>query len=187
MGKDFFIRLLEFGERYPEGFNYSEIINDSGLGLSKWETCLVEKYLEHAWKNEQTFGRGGGFPSFETPFLSVVRKGDQNNDESKFIIGVEAKFKYIDYLELREARLASKQANKNALTAIIIAIFTLLLSIYFSNAQIKNIPKLDENQFQAIMSLKFDPDLINSNLNIIIKKQEEVLELFKSINIEADK
>ncbi len=131
MKKDIFIKLLEYGNGHPEGFNYSKILNDKKLNLNDWEKEITRKYLENAFRNL------GCDIVLETLFLVIKVSGsDYTNDNFKYIINRDSRFKYIDYLELEEAQLASKQASKNALAAIKIAIIALIISIFFSILQI---------------------------------------------------
>ena len=113
--KDLYIRLLEYGNKNSSGFKFDEIIDSKTLKLKEWERVIIEKYLNYAYTNCQMAGKLNQ-TSIETPFL-VIQPGD-NSKTSKYVINFDYRGKYIDYLELKEARENSKQANKNANFAI---------------------------------------------------------------------
>jgi len=184
MKKDFFIRLLEYGERHPKGFNLKQVTSDKRLKLNDWEKRLVEKYIENSCKNETMYG-AGGFPNLETPFLAVQRLGKYHEDNNKFIISLDSRFKYIDYLELKEARQSAQKANKNAIIAISIAIVTLLISIIFSIIQIVKPVELDKIQFKEVKNLKFEPSSTNTKLDNLIKKQEDIIKTIENLEIDV--
>ena len=45
--EDIYIRLLKYGNRYPQGFNFNQIINDKKLNLNHWEKEIVKKGEEY--------------------------------------------------------------------------------------------------------------------------------------------
>jgi len=149
MKENIYIRVIKFGIEHPEGFNYDSIINDKRLKLNDWERNIVDKYLDKACKNEQRYA--SGFPNFETPFLAVRKIGEYKDDRTKFIINLDSQFKYIDYLELKEARETATKAHRIAMSAIIIS----LISIIVMSFIIQTV-KIDQRQYNEIKNLIMD-------------------------------
>ena len=42
--KDLYIKLLEYGNKNPNGFDFNEILNSKTLKLKEWEKTIIEKY-----------------------------------------------------------------------------------------------------------------------------------------------
>ncbi len=153
---DFYIRLLKFCEKYKDGFTYDTIMKNDDFMLTKWEEDLVKMYLDNANSNKEK-QRVGKYSNYDTPFYCIKSDPYFYSEKTKYIISYDSKFKYLDYLELKEAREFSKKANKHAIKAIIIAkytlyitIVTLSLSIFFSFWQIVKPVRIDNIQFQEM-------------------------------------
>jgi len=149
MKENIYIRVIKFGIEHPEGFNYKKIINDKQLKLNDWEEKIVDEYLNKACKNEQRYA--SGFPNFETPFLVVEKIGEYKDDRTKFIINLDSQFKYIDYLELKEARETAIKAHRIAMSAIIISVISITAMLF-----IVQTVKIDQQQYNEIKSLITD-------------------------------
>jgi len=144
MKENIYIRVIKFGIEHPEGFNYEKIINDKQLELNDWEKNIVDKYLDRAFKNEQSLTINSNYPNLETLFLVVEKTTDYKDDKTKFIINLDSQFKYIDYLELKEARETASRAHKIAMGAIIISVISIII--------IQTV-KIDQQQYNEIKSL----------------------------------
>ncbi len=149
MKENIYIRVIKFGIEHPEGFNYDKIIKDKQLKLNDWEENIVDKYLNKACKNEQKYV--SGFPNFETLFLAVEIIGEYKDDRTKFIINLDSQFKYIDYLELKEARETAVKAQKFALGAILISIASIIAMLFIIQTV-----KIDQQQYNEIKNLIMD-------------------------------
>ena len=73
MKENIYIRIIKFGIEHPKGFNYDEIINNKQLKLNNWEINIVDRYLERAFKNEQSLTINSNYPNLETLFLAVKK------------------------------------------------------------------------------------------------------------------
>lgn len=145
MRNNFYTKLLEYGIKNEKGFNFDYIIADKKLSLTEEEKKIVEKYIKDAFNNSH-LNFAGGASYQETPFLCIHEGNGHLGYNSKYTLTFDANFKYIDYLELREARSAAKKAFFTAIIAIILAFVTLIIS--FNNSV-----KLDESQFDQIIKL----------------------------------
>lgn len=118
------------------GFNTSsftptELRNDL-KNLQKRETLedIEERFLERNFsiadvKLAVKMGLDKGIVTDESMFLNL--RFHRNNEEV-YCLTTEAKFKYIDFLELEQARENSQQARKYAKISIGIAIGALVIS-----------------------------------------------------------
>ena len=150
MKENIYIRIIKFGIEHPEGFNYEEIINDKQLKLNDWEKNIVNQYLNSAYENGQGTPRGH-IIGLETLFLAVERIGGYKEDGTKFIINLDSQFKYIDYLELKEARETASKAHKIAMGAIIISILSIIAMLFITQTV-----KIDQQQYNEIKNLVMD-------------------------------
>ena len=151
MKENIYIRVIKFGIEHPEGFNYDGIINDKQLKLNDWEKNIVDKYLERAFKNEQSLTINSNYPNLETLFLAVKKTTEHKDDSSKFIINLDSQFKYIDYLELKEARETAVKAQRFALGAILISVVSIIAMLFIIQTV-----KIDQQQYNEIKNLIMD-------------------------------
>lgn len=129
MEKSIYLRIIEYGLKFPNGFKYQEFIE--GLSLESWETKIVNKYIDDAYQNAYNLRVGTQVGQVETPFV-LIENGNSNHfmdPNKKYLISFDAHFKYIDYQELKFARETAKEARKYSMIAIGISIFALLASI----------------------------------------------------------
>lgn len=143
MKKDIYIKLLEFADKHPEGFNFKMINEDSGLNLNDWESAILTKNLRTAYMNETNELNA---PERETLFKCINYGGGWSGEVSLYIANINSRFNYIDYQEL-------KYAMRNSRTAIWIAIITMLVSIGCSIWQIYSPVKIIDNQFNEMKRL----------------------------------
>ncbi|MFA5126964.1 MAG: hypothetical protein WC465_03130 [Patescibacteria group bacterium] len=144
-----YIKLLEYGHKNAEGFTYDEITQWANKNLNDYEQKIVEKYIQNAHENYQRSQAG----NIETVFAIINFAGsDYKNKNHKYSLSLDANFKYIDFLELEEARKSSGQANNKALIAIYIAVGTLIISTLLTIWQINSPIKIHSEQFNKILN-----------------------------------
>jgi len=152
--RNVYIRTIELGLKYPNGFSYGEIINNSELGLREWEKDVIVEYLKNAYENF-TFGDiPQGNADRETLFLMIKEakgggKGDFTDDSHRYTINLDAYFKFIDYEEIRLARKAARDAKILSWMAIIIAI----LIPFFAARYINQTVNIDHSQFEELKTM----------------------------------
>lgn len=132
--KDFYIKVLQYGEKHQsDGFTISEIQRD--LGLNQRELDLVQAEIAGS-SGSSIFRRLGTQPQTNATLYTLT---------------FEDKFKLLEYVELKEARKAS-------LNAIIIAIIAIAISIFVGFYQIFTPAKVtiveDLTQQESILPLK---------------------------------
>ncbi|MCK5475689.1 MAG: hypothetical protein KAI71_03860 [Candidatus Pacebacteria bacterium] len=151
MKENIYIRVIKFGIEHPEGFNYDSIINDKQLKLNNWEKNIVNRYLNRAYENEQPLTINSNYPNLETLFLAVETTTGYQDDKTKFIINLDSQFKYIDYLELKEARKTAAEAYRTAMGAIILSVISIIVMIFITQTI-----KMDQSQYKEIKNLIVD-------------------------------
>jgi len=153
MQKDFYIRILEFGDNNPEGFSYSQLIKECNIGSKEIE--IVDKYFFHAYHNPRKGAKGD--PPLETPFFLLFApanlEGKYKDEKIKYILTIEAKFKYIDYLELTEAMKNAKTATQIAIASILITLVVSIFTIFFNKVEVKNPIKIENNSVESLNSI----------------------------------
>lgn len=144
--KNLMIRVLEWATK-REQFTFQELC--AALDLSEVEQHQLKLLIHH---------KSLLFHSHST-FYSSVDKPDSN---IKIFAGAEDHFRYLEYVELKETRKSSKDANTKAMVAIGIAVVSTLTSIVMSIAAMKsdiNVPDkmydiLDESHISILSELK---------------------------------
>ncbi len=139
---NFYIQVLEFGEKYPEWFTYNELKEYLQIRDNDYKDKIIKSYLFNALTsgavNESIWvWNGHGYitdtvvtPVMDSMFFVIEKSTDVTNLENhKFILKYDAYFNYIDYRELKEALKSSKDAKIIAIISIIIAIITWLFQI----------------------------------------------------------
>lgn len=122
-----YIKVIKFASKYPQGFNYSDIVESKELNLELWEKNIVGRYFEDALRRNNASNNTIG----ETIFSFVHgQQGVYQSKENKFILTFEAEFAFIDYKELRFARKNSREARWLAIAAIIISIGIGLFQVF---------------------------------------------------------
>ncbi|MCK5490505.1 MAG: hypothetical protein KAI67_01555 [Candidatus Pacebacteria bacterium] len=87
----------------------------------------------------------------ETLFLAVKKTTEHKDDKTKFIINLDSQFKYIDYLELKEARETAVKAQRFALGAILISVVSIIAMLFIIQTV-----KIDQQQYNEIKNLIMD-------------------------------
>lgn len=152
--KDVYIKILEFGINRTGGFTYDEIINAKELKkLEEWEKKIIDKYLLCAFRNKQHIDQMKS-ADYETMFFIIEGGGGNYNDiATKYTLSLDSRFKYIDYIELKEAREMSRQANKNANRALWFAVVTIVVSIFLTLWQIYSPIEIKGTQIDSIINV----------------------------------
>ncbi len=146
--ENFYIRVIEYGIKHPDGFTYNEIIDNKDLDLKDWEKESIKKYFNNAFINsyrDESKSRSG---DAETLFL-IISKGGSSCD-SRYVINFDCYFKYIDYQELKLAQKNAATAKKLAIYAIGIAIasmiITVLIPIFITQTVKIDMEQIDQNK-----------------------------------------
>ena len=148
--RNVYIRTIEFGLKYPNGFSYGEIINNSELELREWEKDVIDEYLKNAYENFAFGSLAEGNADRETLFLMIRKgKGDLKDGSHRYTINLDAYFKFIDYEEIRLARKAARDAKILSWMAIIIAI----LIPFFAARYINQTVNIDHSQFEELKTM----------------------------------
>ncbi|MBB1292208.1 hypothetical protein [Pseudoalteromonas sp. SR41-4] len=142
--KNLMIRVLEWATK-QEQFTFQELC--AALDLSEVERHQLKLLIHH---KSLLFHNHGTF------YSSV------DNADIKIFASAEDHFRYLEYVELKEARKSSKDANTKALVAISIAVVSTLTSIVMSIAAMKsdiNVPDkmydiLDKSHTSILRELK---------------------------------
>ena len=153
MDKSIFLRVIEHGLKFPNGFKYNQFIG--GLQLNGWEKKVADEYFKAANLNSRSLNQTITASNIETPFLLVEMgpSGFYGDVNHTYIISYDANFKYIDYQELKFARETAKEAKKFSKLAIGISILaflaSILMPIYIAKYFTQTI-KLDSSQLELI-------------------------------------
>ena len=154
--KDIYIKILEFGIKHIEGFNYDKIIKAKELkNLKKSEIEIIDRYFLNAFRNKHKNSMNNPTDP-ETMFVLIEGGGSNHKDKmAKYTLNLDSRFKYIDYIELKEARDMAKKADKNskiALWAVVITtIISILISFLLTRWQIESPIEINENQFNTLL------------------------------------
>ena len=176
MKKDLYVKILEFGEKNSDGFNTDSVLKNEKLSLNDWESKIINQYFLHAYQNTRKY-QAGGYPKLETLFILI--EGDvhqqHTNPGCKYVINLDARFKYIDYKEL----VSAKKTSRNA---IIIAIISVLLTLcgYYLTYNIYKDQKqtpiiINPKQMQEIKEMKINPSLIENKIDDVIDEQKNMI------------
>jgi hypothetical protein len=96
-------RAIEYGKKFPNGFMYKDFKEHYRRRSNDWK--IVDGFFKDAFFHKNMF----------SPFVLLEQMGNQNYDESKYILSYEAYFNYLEYCSSRKV--------------IIIASFTLIVGI----------------------------------------------------------
>ncbi|MBP9812551.1 hypothetical protein KBC86_04160 [Candidatus Gracilibacteria bacterium] len=135
-----YLKVLEFGVSHPSGFKLKDLLEK--LRLEEWEAAIVYEYARIA-----LFNRYNNLSPRDTIFLKIDKSSAETSglnikserDEimnGLLILRHDSFLSYIDYLELQQAINNSKEANKHAKTATIIAIASICIAIITGALQI---------------------------------------------------
>lgn len=151
----FYLKALEIG------------FDSKDIGVSFNETNEKLNQLEYEF-NEDLF-RDWYYRNFEhknrVTFSNKPTTGvSADLDNTKYRLSSDSLFQYLEYLELKEARVNSKSARKQSLIAIGIAILSLLVSVGTSVAGILYQSKPER---QREIQLKELIEINNENQNVL--------------------
>ncbi len=157
MKKDIYIKLIEFGRKNYSGFNYEDLNKSQELDDDIKEVGNI--MLKNAYSN--TFKSiHGGYSNLETMFLVKSNNGgyieNYIDPKIKYVLNLDADFKYIDYQELKHARRMSREAKKTSEKSIKIAIIAMMLSVIIPiivALLFTQTIKVNRNQFNEIKTL----------------------------------
>ena len=144
MAQHLLIRLASFAFLEQNTFTKKGLIDSICPNQTdeQIEKQILNKYFENALN-----ANSGHHPDLETPFF-VFRMDHNLSDMTLYSVKRDVIFSYIDYLELKEARKASRNAMGWAIAAIAINVIAIWVSIYTSIST-----EIDQNQFQEIKNI----------------------------------
>ncbi|HEY9583724.1 MAG TPA: hypothetical protein VJI66_02040 [Candidatus Paceibacterota bacterium] len=148
--KSLYVKVIETALKYPDGFKYSDIVNNKELGLKDWEKSILNRYFYDACERYNYKDNTKG----ETIFLFIYGNYNKSNSpENIYTLTFDTEFTFIDFQELKFARKNAQEARKMSTWAIGLSIFAILVSIlvplgvaYFMTQNVV----LDNDQFQTI-------------------------------------
>lgn len=163
MENDIYIKVLKFAlKRGNKGLSYKEFEEEFGSDKEAiWVSALKNQSLTHMRKEGV---EPGTFTSY-------------------FILSFEARFKLIEYQELKEARKSSLTATCIAIAALFVSIASTSFSIYHSIEQADAPIQLEASQVEAlngreiknlVVKLNDTQKAIHSELKIIRNTNNEV-------------
>ena len=177
--EDIYISILKFAKKEGfEGLDYNNIYQlakDKGY-LSKEELCEIKKYEIDRLNgiSDITESKKIKLDAMWNEIMSVNSNKGSNQNR---IMSFESYFKLIEHEELSEARRNAKIASWLAMTAIIISVFSVIVSS--KPIEFKSPIKIDNQQLEEIQNSKADIKNLENKLNIIINNQEESIKLNK--------
>jgi hypothetical protein len=149
-----FLRVIDYGLEYPDGFTYDQLVRD--LKLEGWELETVKEHFYIASRNYENVRGLHESANTETLFFVIKRGGSVFTDDNwKYIISFDANFKFIDYHELKFARENAKEAKRLAVIAIAVSVGAALTSIVMPVLVAQwftQTVKLDSSQLQDLKS-----------------------------------
>lgn len=151
MNKDIYIRILEYGMEHIKGFTYNDIVDAEELKkLEEWEINIIDKNLQNAFRNNRLIGLMKS-ADYDSMFV-VINEGGSNykDDNFKYALSLDSRFKYIDYKELEITREMSRKASRDARIAIWFAVGTILVSIFLTIWQIESPIEIKDEQIKLI-------------------------------------
>lgn len=183
MKNNFFIKLIETGLGFNDSFSYNQFL-EKITNNEEWQIKIIDTYFDNAvnnW-NANTYRETIFLVAEETS--AAVQPERYKSKRFKYTINLEATFKFIDYIELINARENAQESKRLSWLAIILAFITIVISIIFS---IFGRINLNNSQMQRIESLKIDTILIEEKLDKINDSQNIIKDILSKILINADK
>ena len=186
-----YIRISEFGNRYPLGFTFEEITKDLQVNEDSWEAKIISDYMHNALRSgrlDRVMPRNVDVvnPSFDTMFFVILKAGNEDNvNGHKYILKYDSFFNYIDYLELKEAYASSKSAKKGAKNALLIsaslAIASIVVSIVSIVIQVKGDVNINTKQLKNLVTHIDSTKIIPSDTSASNKQFKILLQHIDSI------
>jgi hypothetical protein len=119
MTKHYLINILTWASTKTEGFSHAELIGE--FQLSNWQRQQIDKFFENAVMNRD-LSRSNNFAEFETMFYLIQGGSSYMDEKSKFVLTIDALFKYFDYQELQLATENAKSAWNMAFWALMVSL-----------------------------------------------------------------
>jgi len=161
--KTIFIKLLKYGE---------------SLGLEK---CTIDDALAWARKNNFISEEGDSRQKdrFIQLFLECFHGVVPVREEATYVLKNEYYFRLIEYKELKESRIASKSANRNAFIAIGISLTSIVLGVYATWFQLNTEISVDSSQVASIIDASKPPqsqnvELSSNQLSLVVSELQSL-------------
>jgi hypothetical protein len=165
---DIYISLIKFGiDKSEEGVKLSEIKSHLLSLEYKFYEIGIHRIVSDLFTPLN--------PKTHSPELEMM-------EDKPMHLTVESTFRWLEYIELHEARQSSKSAMRIAIIAIVISVLTGIFSIYIGVKQMNSPAKFEKEQFKTIENLKYDPIVQDSLLKTIIQNQQNLIEMIDTIS-----
>ena len=166
---DLHIAILKYGrDKLEKGITVKKLydhIKSMGYDVSEYR---IMSYCLGSYESLDEKRRGYGIGNID--------------DDSKFALTIESTFRLIEYEEFKSANKNALTATRYATGAIWISIFALIISSRFSYWQLSTATKINDEQLDRIIQLKYDDSTANKKLGEIIKNQKLLIENLKENN-----
>lgn len=165
-------------------------------GMEKLETGATENEITKHFKDTYQYELEtvDKRQHFRRVLLDVFSSptGHSSQGENKLFMTMEAYFKFIEYVELTEARKSSTKATYFASFAIVVSIASMVASVIFSAVQLDTPTTINESQMEEINKLQYDASPIARQLKEINEAQKKHFQLMeksynKSLNRTVEK
>lgn len=157
--KNFMIRVLEWATK-QESFNFQQLCES--VEPNEKEKEQLKRLIHHKSLLFQN----------HVSFYSSVDKAD-----IELFASAEDHFRYLEYVELKEARQSAEDANRKSLIAIWIAVISMLGSIGFSIASMVSELNVPDKLYGAIQSTS------QSVLNELVGIRKEQTEINEKLDL----
>ena len=169
---DLYIVALKYGySKLEQGVTHSEVKKYLESKGFSFPTREAEKHYDRIFTSIFSEPQGRSWKNHNVP----------DSVEFTCFMDSDAYFKLLEYEELKDARKSSLHATVFASIAIVISIFSTLMSIYYSNEQINTPATIEASQFKSIN---------NSETHVLLKDiksiQKKLLHEAKSIKTNAE-
>ncbi|VAW54235.1 hypothetical protein MNBD_GAMMA06-1294 [hydrothermal vent metagenome] len=166
MENSHFIKLLEYGEKVAlDGVNF-ETVTDWAI-----QEEIIPGRGETSHDDARNFLRDQFFECFEN---------SSGSTKNIWSLKTEYYFRLIEFRELQESRIASKQANRNSFIAIGISIFALVCTVLVSYMQLTGSVKISPAQIKEVVNSNNLP--VSGAVAIDSKQLQVLVDAIKSSN-----
>ncbi len=154
---DITIRLIAFiADKGPIGANWSEIINfyytNNYLNIEESD-YLISNYKHFTTEREEQQNKT--VVKFKRLISPIIRNDNVVCESDTNVVALfDAISSLIDFIELKEARVNSRQAKHYSIIAIGIAIASLLVSTIYGYKQLNSEINIDKSQIKSIIEAK---------------------------------
>jgi hypothetical protein len=181
-----YIRICKFGNEFPKGFTYEQIKTGLQIVEDDWESKIIKDYMLNALRSGRLDSiitgsnhKGVVNPSLESMFFVIAKKENETDvNGHTFILKYDSFFNYVDYLELKAAFASSETAKKQSHFALfissILALASIVISIYSIYVQKKGDISIDKNQLKSILE-HIDSTKLKTLEYSVENKQFEIL------------